>query len=155
MMARTHLAFALLIGLLTMNLFDFNKYLFLGIVLFAGILPDIDHPKSKLGRKLKILSWPIKFIFGHRNLLHSLVFLFGLCSVIWVFLDNWWIPVAVGYVSHLIADGLTKQGINFVYPFKQLSLYGFIETGSILEVILFYLVLGLDVLIIIKDINLF
>ena len=155
MMFRTHIVFSLLAGLLVMNFFEFNKYLFIAIVLIFGAMPDMDHPNSKLGRKIKILSRPIKFIFGHRKLLHSLAFLAPICLFFWIFFNDWWIPVAVGYVSHLIADGLTKQGINFIYPLKRFSIKGPVETGGILEVILFYLVLGLDVFIIIKDIKMF
>jgi len=54
MLFKTHLVFSLLIGLLTYNYFKLNYIIFILIILFTGILPDIDHPKSKLGRKLKI-----------------------------------------------------------------------------------------------------
>lgn len=154
-MFRTHLAFALLIGLLTVNLFSLNKYLFVSIVVIAGIIPDIDHPKSRLGRKIKFLSWSIKFLFGHRRLFHSIVFA-GVVSVfLWFFFDNWWIPFFIGYISHLAIDGFTKEGINFIYPFKQLYLSGFVKTGSFLENLLFYTLVGCNLLIIIKNINMF
>ena len=154
-MFRTHLAFALLIGLVTMSLFNFNKYLFIIIVLFAGILPDIDHPRSKIGRKLRALSVPIKFLFGHRGLFHSLFMAAILSLFIWFFFDRWWIPFFIGYSSHLIIDGFTKLGVNFIHPFNQLHLSGFIETNGFIEKILFYTLVGCNVLIIIKNINLF
>ena len=89
MMFRTHLAFALLVGLLTMSLFDLNKYLFVSLVLFAGILPDIDYPRSKIGKKLRAVSVPIKFLFGHRGIFHS-VFMAGIISlVVWCRCGSW------------------------------------------------------------------
>ncbi len=155
MMFRTHLAFALLVGLLTMSLFDLNKYLFVSLVLFAGILPDIDYPRSKIGKKLRAVSVPIKFLFGHRGIFHS-VFMAGIISlVVWWFFDRLWIPVFIGYTSHLIIDGFTKLGVNLIHPFNQLHLSGFIETNSFSEKILFYALVGCNVLIIIKNINMF
>ena len=39
----------------------------------GALLPDIDESNSLIGRKLKVLSYPIKWIFGHRGITHSLV----------------------------------------------------------------------------------
>jgi membrane-bound metal-dependent hydrolase YbcI (DUF457 family) len=36
------------------------------------LLPDIDHPKSFLGQRLKWISKPIARAFGHRGFTHSL-----------------------------------------------------------------------------------
>ena len=154
-MFRTHLAFALLIGLLTMNLFGLNKYLFISLILFAGILPDIDYPRSKIGSKLRTISIPIKFLFGHRGVFHSLFTAIVFCLPIWFFFDKYWIPFFIGYCSHLIVDGFTKLGVNFIHPFNQLHLSGFIETNGFIEKLLFYILVGCNVLIIIKNINLF
>src|SRR3989344_9343517 len=76
MMFRTHLAFAFLIGLIFLNFFslEFNKYLFLFIVLISSVIPDIDLSGSKIGRRIKPLSNIFNFLFGHRGFLHSLMF---------------------------------------------------------------------------------
>ncbi|MBW3018092.1 hypothetical protein KY325_02965, partial [Candidatus Woesearchaeota archaeon] len=50
--------------------------------------------------------------------------------------------VAVGYGAHLLSDSLTKMGINFIHPLKQLRIQGFVETGSLLE----YLICGLVII---------
>ena len=142
MLAITHLFFSLLIGLLTYNFFKLNPIVFILIVLIIGIFPDIDHPKSKIGRKLKILSYPINFIFGHRGLFHSLFAAAGFSFLIWIFFGNYYIPFFIGFLSHLIGDGLTKQGIDFTYPFNMFKIKGFIKTGSFFEkIILFVLIL--------------
>ncbi len=153
MMFRTHLVFSLLVGLIVFGFFDLNKYLFVLFVLIAGVIPDVDHPKSKIGRKFFLK--PISFLFGHRGFFHSLFFVVILCCVVWFFFDKWWIPFAIGYVSHLFIDCFTKAGINIIYPFKQLRLSGFIRTGGWIEVLLFYVLVGCNVLIIIKNINVF
>lgn len=45
---------------------------FLGM--FAGLLPDIDHPRSTLGRKRKSLSFAVNAIAGHRGITHTVWF---------------------------------------------------------------------------------
>ncbi len=139
MLFRTHLTFALLIALFTFNKFNINKILFFIIILFSAAFPDIDQYKSKIGRKFGIISRLINFIFGHRGIIHSLVFLIPLTIVIWIIFKNLYIPFLLGFLSHLILDGLTLQGINFLYPVSKLETKGFIRTGGLLEQIFFIL----------------
>tara|TARA_B100000315_G_scaffold253236_1_gene291656 strand:- start:1008 stop:1373 length:366 start_codon:yes stop_codon:yes gene_type:complete len=117
------------------------------VVLLASVLPDIDKSNSKVGSKIKPISFLIEKIFGHRKLFHSL-FLWGIISVfVWYFLDKGYAgAILIGTTSHLIADGLTKQGVNFLYPVSQFRIAGFIETGSLFEIIFLMLVLGLIVI---------
>ncbi|CDL39947.1 Membrane-bound metal-dependent hydrolase YdjM, induced during SOS response [Citrobacter freundii] len=44
------------------------------------LLPDIDHPKSLLGQRLKWISKPIARAFGHRGFTHSLLAVFALLT---------------------------------------------------------------------------
>ncbi len=141
MLARTHLVFALLIGLLTFKYFNLSPTLFIAIVTLTSFLPDIDHPKSKIGRRIKILSYPINFIFGHRKFFHSIFAASGLSFVIWYFFGDYYIPFFIGFLSHLVGDALTVQGVNFIYPLKELRVKGFITTGGLLENILFFALL--------------
>lgn len=147
MIFRTHIAFALLLGLWFLDKFDVNKWLFLFLVLFGATLPDIDHPKSKLGKKFGFLSKIINFIFGHRKWIHSIFVLVVLSFLIRSLFDDLWIPFFIGYFSHLFIDGLTLEGVNFIYPFKQLRLQGFIETGKKKETILFLIIAFFDLLL--------
>ncbi|MBS3156198.1 metal-dependent hydrolase [Candidatus Woesearchaeota archaeon] len=144
MLFKTHLVFSLLIGLLTYNYFKLNYIIFILIILFTGILPDIDHPKSKLGRKLKILSYPINFIFGHRGLFHSLFIALSSSFLIWIIFGDYYIPFFIGFLSHLIADGITKQGIDFTYPFNFFKVTGMIKTGSFIEKVIFLLLIVIN-----------
>ena len=47
----------------------------------ASLLPDADHPKSWLGRRLGGLSKYLNRRFGHRGFLHSLLVLLILTAV--------------------------------------------------------------------------
>jgi len=97
MIAITHLFFSLLIGLLTYHFFNLNPVAFILIVLISGIFPDIDHPKSKIGRKLKILSYPINFIFGHRGLFHSLLLAIGFSAWELVYSFLYWFSFSLSW----------------------------------------------------------
>jgi inner membrane protein len=150
MMAHTHLAFGLLFGLLSLSfLHPANKYIFIGIAVFASLLPDLDHPQSKLGRKL-VVSKIFNIFFGHRGFFHA----------IWIPLAAWLVlslgfgisygsAVFIGYFAHLFSDGLTKSGINLIHPLKQLRMQGFIDTGGVVEHLIFFAVVVLSIILII------
>ena len=144
MMFRTHLIFSFLISLLIINSFNIqNKIVFIIIILIASALPDIDSYKSKIGRKIKPISFLINLFFRHRGIFHS-PFLLILISLI-ITLINPEIAAAffIGYLSHLVLDSLTPLGIMFFYPFSKKRTKGFIRTGSLFENILFILLLAL------------
>ena len=147
MIFRTHIAFALLIGLWCLDKFDGNKWLFLLIVLLSVTLPDIDHPRSKIGRQFGKLSKLLNFVFGHRRWIHSIFVPIILSIIIRNIFGDWWMPFFIGYFSHLLMDGFTLEGINFIYPFKQLRLSGFIETGKREETVLFWIFVVLYIFI--------
>lgn len=150
MMFRTHLVFGFLFGLLISSIFNVgNIYLFMLFVLFAAGLPDIDHPGSKYGRKLGIISRIINLVVGHRGIVHSLFFalLFGI--IFWYFNKTVGLGIFVGYLSHLIGDGFSREGVNLLYPFTKLELKGFLKVGSFIEYILFFILLGLSLFLVI------
>ena len=150
MMANTHMAFGLLFGLLSLSfIHPANKYVFIGIAVFSSLLPDLDHPNSKLGRKIFVSRF-FNIFFGHRGFFHA----------IWIPLAAWLIlslgfglpygsAVFIGYFAHLFSDGLTKAGVNLIHPLKHLRIQGFIETGSIVEHLTFFLVVVLCIILII------
>ena len=139
MMFRTHLAFSFLISILIIDSFNIqNKVMFIVILLIASVLPDIDSYKSKLGRKIKPISFLINIFLGHRGIFHSL-FLLILISLIIAFINNE-IAAAffIGYLSHLILDSLTPEGVMFFYPFSKKRIKGIIRTSSLWENIFFF-----------------
>jgi len=150
MLAKTHLVFALLIGLLTFEYFNLNPFLFIIIISLTSFLPDIDHPKSKIGRRFFVLSYPINFLLGHRKFFHSMTIALGLSFAFWYFFGGYYIPFLMGFLSHLIADGLTKQGIDFTYPFDFFKIRGFIKTGGFAEKIILIILVLIDFYLILK-----
>jgi len=134
MMFKTHIVVSLLVALLVFPLFSLNKGIFLLIFLFAALLPDIDTPSSFIGRRVKIIGW----IFRHRGLFHSVFMLVALAALVYVLSYNrlYAIVFALGYLTHLIADMFTYEGIMPLYPLR-LRIKGFIKTNSLSEKIIF------------------
>jgi len=139
---RTHLAFSFLISILIINSFNIqNKIIFIIIMLIASALPDIDSYKSKLGKKIKPISFLINLFFRHRGVFHS-PFLLILTSML-IAIINLEIAAAffIGYLSHLVLDSLTPKGIMLFYPFSKRRTKGLIRTGSLWENIFFFILI--------------
>ena len=149
MMFKTHLMFSLLISLLIFKYFNLNPLIFILILVLAGSLPDIDHSKSKIGRKLFFVSFFVNLFFGHRKLIHSIIFASVLSLIIKIAFGNYWIPFYIGYLSHLFLDSLTKQGLYIFYP-SNFKLKGFIKTNGLLEKLFLLILVILNVYYIIK-----
>ena len=127
-----------------------NVYLFVIILAFTALLPDIDNPRSKVGRKVKLFSKVFNFLFGHRTLTHSIFFMGVISLIIWKLFDGYYIPFVIGYGSHLVLDSVTKQGVNFIYPIKQFRISGFIKTGGLFERVFFWLLVFLVVVVFVR-----
>jgi inner membrane protein len=97
----------------------------------AALTPDIDHPKSWLGSRLGIVSVAIASVVGHRGVTHSLlaVLTWGACLYTWG-TEELVAPLAVGYLSHLLADALTPSGVPFLWPCKRRFGLALVTTGS-------------------------
>lgn len=97
-------------------------HIFFGAI-FACLLPDIDHPQSWLGRKIKFISVPISRFFGHRSITHSFVAIFLYIHLI---NNNFLLKIfpydimeafIISYIGHIIADCLTPSGVPLLWPF--------------------------------------
>lgn len=91
--------------------------------LLTSLVPDIDHPKSFLGQRLKWISYPIARLCGHRGFTHSLLaVLAGLMLLQLNIPTDWLFPADVlqgmvlGYLSHIVADMLTPAGVPLLWP---------------------------------------
>ncbi len=135
MMGRTHAVFGFLIGLFALPYLNvLNPILYVAAVLVGAHLPDVDHPDSTLGKYVK----PIGLLFSHRGFFHSVFaaalvyavpfYLFGNATVAFGLL--------IGYVSHIIGDIVTVQGVRIFAPLSSFTLRGFMYTDSITEHIL-------------------
>jgi len=146
MMFKTHIVIALLVGILLIEWLNPTlPLLFLAILCIAAALPDIDTPKSKVGKKVGIFSKIINITLGHRGVMHSLYFpaaLLVLAILLGFPLIGY--AFAFGYTIHLLSDMLTKDGVHLLYPFFHVK--GFISTGGIWETIVFLGVIAIIVL---------
>ena len=148
MLFRTHLAFGFLIGLCLIDFFNLEKQiLFMVVLLFFSIFPDIDESSSRVAKRLKPFSY-LAVVFGHRNIFHTIYFPIAISFILFVFdLRVLALAVLVGYLSHLFLDLITKRGITLFYPLSKRRVLGFVKVGGIFENLIF---LVLIVLIIYK-----
>lgn len=137
MMFITHLLFSMLVGLLLIKnqlLFTtnskFDAFIVLLVMMFGAIFPDIDHPDSTIGQKVKFISKPINWIFGHRGFLHSLFFALLIYALIFIFSFQIANAFMIGFITHILLDGLTKEGIEIIRPLTDFKIRGpFISNG--------------------------
>ncbi|RLE39226.1 hypothetical protein DRJ17_01750 [Candidatus Woesearchaeota archaeon] len=138
---KTHIAFGLFAALVSFRLFKMNWLMtgiFFVVVTIATLMPDIDKPESKFGRRTGILSKIVSLLFGHRGIMHSVWLLVAIPAVLWLFINRiiaW--AFFIGYGAHLLSDSLTLMGVNWFHPFRFLRTHGMIETGTIGETIVF------------------
>jgi len=146
MLIKTHL---MITSFFILLLFPFVSYkiIFIVIALLTTYIPDIDLESSKLGRK-KIFR-PLQFFVKHRGAFHSFTFLFLLTFLFLIFVPRIALGFFIGYASHLFADSLTISGIAPLFPWKR-KIFWKIRTGGKIEKILFFVLLIVNLLLIVR-----
>ena len=143
MMFKTHLSLGVLAGLFFMKQVSLDSpWVFLAIVAFSSILPDIDTKNSWIGKRFKPISWLFSLLFGHRKIFHSILFALFIFIVLY-FLTIGYIAAAflIGYVVHILVDGFTVNGIKPFYPFSKFEIKGFLRSGDLMDNLLFFLII--------------
>lgn len=107
-------------------------------VAIGSLLPDIDEPKSKIGRKAPGVSHVTKLVFGHRGFTHTLLATLLVGWLLFYFTSS--VPSSIlqgltmGYLFHIIGDSFSKSGVPLLMPFTKkrfgVPLY---TTGGIIE----------------------
>lgn len=97
--------------------------------LLGSLLPDIDHPQSLIGRRIRIVSQPIYKYVGHRTLTHSFIVVACLGGIVNTIGGKRGeilaIGIAIGMSSHIILDFFSKGGgVAFFYPLYPKKIYG-------------------------------
>lgn len=102
-----------------------------GANMIGGLAPDIDQPTATLWRKIRGGSLVSRLISpmlgGHRFISHSIlgILLFGFItdrfltaasSTIRVDMNIVWWSFMIGFVSHLVIDTLTREGVPWLFP---------------------------------------
>lgn len=156
MKGKTHVMLGIAAGVTAISDYSLEKgIIFISSTVLGALLPDIDHPKSKLNQKLlfmknrifkfifyitlsfgciyfgislnsrllKILSITLAFtgLSHHRGFTHSLLGLLLFSMVVKILAIRYnlievYKGFTIGYISHIVADFLTKGGIELFYP---------------------------------------
>jgi inner membrane protein len=146
MLGRTHLVIGILLGLLLLPFISVpSKLLFLILVAFGALLPDIDHQNSTVN-KICPVTRIFPLFFKHRGFFHSLFPPAVMYLVFWYFGENFvGLALTFGYLTHLLSDSLTRMGVNLLYPVSLWRMQGPFETGKLGESVIFFVVLALIV----------
>lgn len=116
-----------------------------GAAVVGSLLPDIDHPKSWLGRRLLPISVPLTMLVGHRGVTHSLLAVIAMALVLTFYGGvggGVVTALCIGYVIHLAGDFVTNSGIPVFWPVKRryrlplATTGGFVEPFIVLAVVL-------------------
>jgi len=133
----------------------------------GSLLPDIDDPRSYIGRIFTPLAYGFHVALGHRGLIHSFMFsiLIGLLSLfcpMYSFGFYFFIACGIGCLLHDIADMLTDGGIKgFFFPFFRenrivlLPSFLRIKTNTVSEYLFFipmFFLLGFFILVFLQKI---
>jgi membrane-bound metal-dependent hydrolase YbcI (DUF457 family) len=145
MLLRTHLAFAVLMIVLFVEHVN-SKLIFIGMVIVATVMPDLDSGFSSWGRHM--IFRPLQFFVKHRGIIHSFTFAVVASIALAVFWPVGALGFFVGYSVHLICDSFTKDGIQPFWPLRVRS-SGFIRSGGRVEDSLFLMLVLIDILVIV------
>jgi inner membrane protein len=107
----------------------------------GALAPDLDHPQAALSRKIGPLALPFRLV-KHRGILHSGVAAAIAIGAAALGVSIYATAAGLGYVSHLVLDGLTVQGIPLLWPSgRRFRLLG-LTTGGIGELVVLLGLLG-------------
>ena len=158
MLAKSHISLGLVGGICAYPLAqkcgiakEFYLTLLLPLILLGSLLPDIDEPRSFIGRKFPLISRIFSISFSHRGFTHFLIFPLIFVVVGAIFTHPLITPIffalAYGIFLHQIGDMLTISGIpHYFSPIsrKKAVLLPQIlrfRTGSIAEKIILIFIL--------------
>ena len=139
---KTHVVSSLVIGIATLELFgqEIDLYihnttyfiLYLGALAFGALFPDIDEPKSYIGKRFGFLSFIFRMFTHHRGITHTLLIVIMIIIGADIFVTQEQpneFPIAhlhlyivlvdgfiIGYIAHLLGDSTTKSGIPLFFP---------------------------------------
>jgi len=140
MLAPTHSAFGIFLTLVILAFFGVQWGLHWTIILVSvigSIIPDIDHPRSIIGKIFYPVSSFLEDKFGHRTITHSfigwaiatfifaalvlavistLTFIFHFDFEIWNLAFRWVAAFSISYFSHLILDMFNRRGAQMFWP---------------------------------------
>ena len=133
-MARSHVVVGLAAWIAVAPLLHAAPFqpVYLGLAVAGSLLPDIDHPKSWVGRRTRPVSTAIAATLGHRGVTHSAMAIAALVALLMHggIRRQAICAVTAGYLSHLAADMLTPQGLPLAWPVRRTWGVPLCRTGS-------------------------
>jgi len=108
----------------------------------AALLPDIDHPNSKVGQIIPLVSWTIRLTAGHRGIFHSLLGAAAVTAIIsgtCVFFNcpySYKLLMSVilsALLSHIVLDSFNPMGCCWFYPLKMHLSIPILHSGGFIE----------------------
>lgn len=146
MTGKTHAAAGAFVGAALGHLAG-EPYLGMALGALGGLLPDVDHPGSWAGRRLRPAAVALEALLGHRSITHTAWFALVL-GVAGLFLGTalgaflhapvWFFALALflGATSHLALDACTKSGVEPLAPIHPWHPRGPVATGSLPDYLL-------------------
>jgi len=125
MMATTHIMFGIFLMFATGVSGGSISAPVVAAVALGSLLPDIDHPRSMVGRPTRPVSTLVHALVGHRTLTHSFVGLVGFSLLAYATTFDLGVDPAtvlaflLGYSGHILADMLNRTGVEILYPKKR------------------------------------
>ncbi len=135
MLAPTHSIFGIFLTLIILAVFGVEWGLHWTIILFSilgAIIPDIDHPRSMIGKLFSFISIPLERKYGHRTITHSLVgwLIFSAAFSLIIIIPSlvirnsgfeilgwrWISAFSISYLSHLLLDMFNPRGVQILWP---------------------------------------
>lgn len=168
MMGKTHLQIGVAASLLMFQHCSYEPLemgIIAGGILVGNLFPDVDEPKSKMGRKLKIVSYPLRFLniilgilnfltfkkvkalnrayktTAHRGIFHTVfcvlaAMLIVIAVIKFKLLYYFVAGVTIGMVLHIAADMISEKVALFLPVSEKLYGIAIIPTDSIREKLL-------------------
>ena len=133
MLAPGHIAFGMVsyMGLCKFYGHDPGITDYCGVVL-GSLMPDIDHPYSRIGKTFPRVSGFLSARFGHRGFTHSLIAIIFLMFTLFQSMESLGqstpagivVALCFGYLSHIVADFCTVTGVPLLWPWRRKNKYG-------------------------------
>ncbi|WP_066059938.1 metal-dependent hydrolase [Robertmurraya korlensis] len=154
-MYKTHLAtsIALSAALVSTVSYPFTLSYLAGVSL-GSLLPDIDEPRSFIGRRSFGISVIINRKFGHRGITHSLsMWLVTLIILLLIIPNPFTLGICLGYIFHIIGDYFSVSGVPLFYPIDNIrrkSPVTYTTSGKV-EKVIYYISVLTSIFLITKE----
>ncbi len=111
----------------------------------TSLVPDIDTPESKIGRRIPVIPTLINTLLGHRTITHSMLTMLGIFAFLKQYSLQIGIAWLIGFSCHVILDILTPQGVQFFWPIPFNVRLGILQTNGIIELTYVFLLIMFNI----------